>query len=418
MGEVFELAEEEVETLRGSAKEVVIVHKEGRLTVSINDDTVVDVCMNLADPIASAGPNLSGNALIAGFTAATGQQADQQEVLSWQFIEIDPQPFIDLAGGSSPPPCPPQAARQTFGPTTPPPPPQATPAPTTPAPTPSPLRQVRVVMTVNATEALSDSFIIAYEQACSLVLTNLPELPETTCEVEQQQVVNNSTVELTVLVTADVPGLDVLVFADLVIAALNDPLFTESLGVTGTQIDTPTFVTVITLMIDRVQNNGILTPGGIAVFEEACREFFTVRIGNPNFRCQVIVSSIRPGEEVMPSDSDNDSRRRLLRPEEEQRQQRSLQSSSPSIFDTIITAGGGSNPTQPNTQTDFTSKIGEQITTNSQGLIQETKRKAGPRNVKDFDESTSATAMPNNAFTQFLLSVTAILQLLVRIFAR
>jgi hypothetical protein len=406
MGDVFELAETEIETLRGSEKEVVIVHKEGRLTVSIDNAPCVDVCMNLADPTAGAGPNMSGNLLIAGFTAATGQQGDKQEVLGWIFSDIDPQPYISIAG--NPPPCPPIAARQTLAPTTPPPP---APQPkATPAPTPSPLRQARVLITVNATQVLSESFVIAYEQACSLVLTNLPELPETTCEVEQQRVVN-STVVLTVLVEADVPGLDVLVFANLAIAALNDPLFTESLAVIGTQLDAPAFVTVVTLMIDRVQN-GRLTPGGIAVFEEACREFFTIRVGNPNFRCQVVPSSIRPVE-TMPDDNDNGSRRLLL-----QERQRSLASSSPSMFDTIISAGGGKNPTQSNTQTEFESDIGGQLSTDSSELIGDAKRRADPRDVTDFNDSNNATVMPNNAFTQFLLSVRAILQLLVRVFGR
>jgi hypothetical protein len=112
----------------------------------------------------------------------------------------------------------------------------------------------------------------------------------------------------------------------------------------------------------------------------------------------------------MPDDNDNGSRRL------QQERPRLLQSSSPSMFDTIISAGGGNNPTQSNTQTEFESDIGGQLSTDSSGLIGDAKDRATPRGVTDFDESTSATVMPNNAFTQFLLSVRAIIQLLVRVF--
>jgi hypothetical protein len=198
---------------------------------------------------------------------------------------------------------------------------------------------------------------------------------------------------LTVLVEADVPGLDVLDFANIVTDALNDPRFTVPLDVTGTNVAPPKFVTIVTITIDQVEN-GRLTPGGIDVFQEACREFFTIRVGNPNFRCLIIGGSGVGGN--------NDP----------QRSRRSL-ASSPVSLEVNVNAGGASDLTQPDTQTDFRNEIDGSLSNDSRDLLQSTQDRADGVGVTDYRPSTTATATNRNQWEIFLSIIRTIIRLLI-----
>jgi hypothetical protein len=200
-------------------------------------------------------------------------------------------------------------------------------------------------------------------------------------------------VVLTVLVEADVPGLDVLDFANIVTDALNDPRFTVPLDVTGTNVAPPKFVTIVTITIDQVEN-GRLTQGGIDVFQEACREFFTIRVGNPNFRCLIIGGS------------------GLTDP---QRSRRSL-ASSPVSLEVNINAGGASSSNQPNTQSGYNTAIGGALSNDSRDLLQSTQDRADGVGVTDYRPSTTATATNRNQWEAFLAIIGTIIRLIIQIY--
>jgi hypothetical protein len=202
---------------------------------------------------------------------------------------------------------------------------------------------------------------------------------------------------LTVLVEADVPGLDVLVFANTVTDALNNPRFTVPLDVTGTRVAPPTFITIVTITIEQVEN-GRLTPGGIDVFQEACHEFFTIRVGNPNFRCLII------GGSGVTDDVNDDNPRKS---------RRSL-ASSPVSLEVNINAGAAANPTQPNTQAGFRNEVGGALSNDSRDLIRDTQDRADGEGVTDFWQSNNATATNRNQWEVFLAIIGTIIRLIIR----
>jgi hypothetical protein len=113
-------------------------------------------------------------------------------------------------------------------------------------------------------------------------------------------------------------------------------------------------------------------------------KFLTISVGNLKFRCLVLDNGgFRPETD----DEDNDAIHRWS----------SLQpKSSVSMFDVSINAGAGSNPTQPNSQSDFESAVDGALSNDSNGLIRDTKDRATGQGVTDCQQSTSATVSNGN----------------------
>lgn len=399
-GDVYEVTERAFDRIRTSPngeddQEVLITLVNDELSVSIDNTPVIEnLCMKLSDG-SGRGPGFSGNFLNAGFTSSTGLEGDQQEILMWQFQELTPP-----AGGVSSSPCSVQV-RETFAPTFPPvpsPTDRPTSAPTSSAPTPAPPRQARILVTVAGTEELSESAVIAFEQSCSLFLSSQDELPDVTCDIEGQEVLTDSaTVILTVLFEAIAPGLDVEVFANLILAALDDPLFTDPNNVIGSGIGEPVLIAAVTLTINNVQN-GVLTPEGIAVLEASCREFLTVRVGNPNIRCTVI--QLGPAPISM-----NDGRRQLQEG-----------GASPVLIEQIVNADAPSDPEQPETNSEFSEAVNQAYETDADDFVEDVVERAEESGVDDFTETTEVEVMPNDPLTRFLLNLIPIIMLIIRAF--
>lgn len=397
-GHVYEVIEEDFSPIRtlpngGSDMEVLITLVDDQLSISVDNTPVLTLCMKLTDD-GGRGPGFTGNFLFAGFTSATGLEGDQHELLLWQFQELSSSSIIS----GSPAQCP-VRVKETFAPTDP---PVTTPTNSpvvqpTSSPTPAPPRQARVQVTVAGTEELNDTFVIAFEQACTNFLSSQDDLPDTTCTIEDQEVTGNSTVVLTVLLEAVAPGLDVEEFADLALAALNDPVFADPLNVIGIGLDQPVLTTVVTLTIDNVQN-GQLTPGGIAVLEATCREFLTVRVGNPNFRCQVVQLS------PPPSMNNGDGRRELQG------------GGSPVMIDQIVNAGAPSDFSQPSTPSEFDEAVNQAYETDGDDFVDEARDRADDVGVSDFNETTGVQVMTNDPLTDFLNNLIQILLLIIRAF--